>query len=126
MKHEQYVDAAPSAQSLIDLVPGWVSRLPALVPVTAGDLGLFTDSRVDWAVSILGGVYGKSIIELGPLEGGHTYMLLNAGASHVTAIEANTLGVLKCLIVKELLHLERASFLLGNFNPWLAQDNRHA
>ncbi len=94
--------------------------------MTAGALGLFSDGRVDWAFSILGGIYGKSIIELGPLAGGHTYILLNAGASDVTAIEANTLCLLKFLIVKELLHLDRASFILGNFVPWLAQGDRHA
>ncbi len=126
MKHEQYIDAAPSAQNLIDLVPGWVCSLPSFVPVTAGALGLFTDPRVDWAISMLGGVYGRSIIELGPLEGSHTYMLLQAGASKVTAIEANTFCFMKCLIVKELLHLERASFLLGNCVPWLTQDDKHA
>jgi len=117
MKHEQYVDAAPSAKNLIDLIPGWTSKLPGFVPVTAGVHGLFEDGRIDWALSILGGVYGKNIIELGPLEGGHTYQLLKAGASHVTALEANTYCLLKCLIVKEILHLERASLLLGNFIP---------
>jgi len=126
MKHEQYIDAAPSAQNLIDLVPGWVCSLPSFVPVTAGALGLFTDPRVDWAISMLGGVYGKSIIELGPLEGGHTYQLLKAGASHVTAVEANTFCLFKCLIAKELLHMERASFLLGNFIPWLARRDKRA
>lgn len=45
-------------------------------------------------------------------------MLHNAGAN-VTAIEANKRGYLKCLIVKELLRLDRARFLFGNFVPWL-------
>ncbi len=126
MKHEQYVDAAPSAQNLIDLIPGWTSKLPAFLSVSAGAHALFADDRVEWAFRILGGVYGKRIIELGPLEAGHTYQLLNAGAFHVTAVEANTYSLLKCLIVKELLHLDRASFLLGDFIPWLAQDDRHA
>ncbi len=112
LKLKQYVDEAPSAQNLIDLIPGWICRLPSSVPVTAGALELFAD--------------GKSIIELGPLEGGHTYMLLNAGAADVTAVEANSFGFLKCLIVKELLNLQRASFLLGNFVPWLAQGDKHA
>ncbi len=126
MKHEQYIDSAPSAQILIDLIPEWTSKLPPSVPATAGAAQLFIDSRVDWALGILGSIEGNSVIELGPLEGGHTYQLLNAGASHVTAVEANSFSLLKCLIVKELLHLERVSFLLGNFIPWLAEDDRHA
>jgi len=126
MAHEQYVEGAPSAQHMIDLVPAWTSKLPAFVPVTAGVHGLFEDGRIDWALGVLGGVYGKSIIELGPLEGGHTYQLLKAGASHVTAVEANTLCFQKCLIAKELLRMDGASFLLGNFIPWLAQGDKHA
>jgi len=53
------------------------------------------------------------VLELGPLEGGHTYQLEALGAD-VTAVEGNAEAYLKCLVVKEVLGL-RASFLLGDF-----------
>ena len=113
------VQAAPTPQLTIDLIDGWTSRLPDELNVKAGQANLFNDARTDWALSLLGSLEGQSVLELGPLEGGHTYMLHKVGAN-VTAIEANKRGFLKCLIVKELLKLDRARFLFGNFVPWLA------
>lgn len=63
---------------------------------------------------------GARILELGPLEGAHTHMLLRSGAASVLAIESSKQAYLRCLITKELLKLEKAEFLLGNFVPWLA------
>lgn len=103
MSHDQYVTGAPKPQNMVDLVPGWVSRLPSQIAVSAGQLQLFSDARIDWAVGELAGVYGKNILELGPLEGGHTTQLLQKGAQSVTAVEANKLAFMRCLIVKELL-----------------------
>ena len=62
----------------------------------------------------IGGVTEKTILELGPLEGGHSYMLDRAGAAQVVAIEGNARAYLKCLIVKELLGLPRVQFLCGD------------
>ena len=45
----------------------------------------------NWALSLLGSIEGQSVLELGPLEGGHTYMLHKAGAN-ITSIEANKRG----------------------------------
>jgi hypothetical protein len=71
------------------------------------------------AIEALGGVSGAKCVELGPLEGGHSYMLENAGAKSVTAVEANKDAYLKCLIVKELLGLQRCSFLCGDAVEYL-------
>jgi SAM-dependent methyltransferase len=79
---------------------------------------LFDDPRITWVVDHVGGVDGFRILELGPLEAGHTAMLHDAGAS-VVAIESNTRAFLKCLVVKELLDLKQAQFLLGDFVPYL-------
>src|SRR6187402_1626923 len=85
---DSYVHAAPSPQLALDLFKGdWWSAVPGL---QAGSTPLFDDSRIRWAVEHLGGVTGRRILELGPLEGGHTYMLERAGAASVVAIEANT------------------------------------
>lgn len=119
---DSYVADAPSAQHAVDIFAGeWSSTVP-LDEVRSGPIPLFADARVTWAIEHLGGVSGRSVLELGPLEGGHTYMLLNAGAS-VTAIEAQTRAYLKCLIAKELLGMTGARFQLGDFMAYLNGDN---
>jgi hypothetical protein len=87
--------------------------------VSSGAAELFTDPRVDWAIEALGGVSGANCVELGPLEGGHSHMLEQAGAGSVTAVEANRDAYLKCLIAKELLGLKRCSFLCGDAVEYL-------
>jgi len=113
---------APSAQLAIDTFKGWSSKFPSSLQVSAGSAALFEDARVHWALAQLGGAKGKTVLELGPLEGGHTYMLQNAGAANILAIEGNRRCYLKCLITKELLGLDKARILLGDFMPWLEHD----
>jgi hypothetical protein len=121
---DSYVAKAPSAQNAVDIFAGeWSSSLP-LADVAASGIPLFQDGRVEWALEQLGGVSGRSVLELGPLEGGHTYMLLNAGAS-VTAIEAQTRAYLKCLIAKEVLGMTGARFQLGDFMAYLRAEPEH-
>jgi hypothetical protein len=115
----RFVTVAPSAQTALDSVPAsWASELP-LPNTQAGSVKLFDDPRVRWAIDAMGGVRGASCIELGPLEGGHSYMLERAGAEKVTAIEANADAFLKCLVVKELLSMSRCSFLCGDVSEYL-------
>ena len=64
-----------------------------------------------WLAETLGGLQGRDVLELGPLEAAHTAALLQAGARSVLAIEANKQAFLKCLIVKELCGLRDASFM---------------
>ncbi len=56
-----------------------------------------------------------TVLELGPLEAGHTYMLERREVGSIISIEANTHAYLKCLIIKELFKLNRVSFLCGDF-----------
>jgi hypothetical protein len=121
---DSYVAKAPCAQNAVDIFAGeWSAELP-VADVTAGGVPLFKDDRVDWAIEQLGGVSGRFVLELGPLEGGHTYMLVNAGAS-VTAIEAQTRAYLRCLITKELLGMTGARFQLGDFMAYLKDAPSH-
>lgn len=117
---DEYVTSTPSPQNAVDLFAGeWSSQLPApLQHVQAGPLPLFDDARVTWAIECFGGVAGSRVLELGPLEGGHTYQLHAAGAD-IVAVEAQGRAYLKCLIAKELLGIPRARFLLGDFTPYL-------
>jgi hypothetical protein len=116
----QYVLQAPSPQNAIDIFRGeWSSRFPAEAAVEAGSVPLFTDDRVDIAARHLGGLADYEILELGPLEGAHTWMLSQLGAASVIAVEANSRAYLKCLISKEILGIPRARFLLGDFLAYL-------
>lgn len=117
----EYVRLAPSAQNAIDIFKGrWWSRLPeALSNVQAGNLALFEDPRMAWALSEVGDLRGKRVLELGPLEGAHTYMLERAGAESIVSIEANPEAYLKCLIVKETVGLPKTRFLCGDFMEYL-------
>ncbi len=116
----RFTTTAPSPQTAVDSgrVP-WASRLP-LPDVVSGEADLFDDPRVRWAIEELGGVHDATCVELGPLEGGHSYMLEQAGAASVTAVEANNDAFLKCLVTKELLGLHRCSFLCGDVVEFLS------
>jgi SAM-dependent methyltransferase len=120
---DQYVRTAPSPQTMLDIFRGeWSSRMPEpLSDYHAGSNNLFNPKRLQRFFGCVGGVAGKSVLELGPLEGGHTWALEQAGTARIVAIEANNRAFLKCLIVKELLGL-RARFLLGDFMEYLRQD----
>ena len=116
---------APSPQLAVDIFHGeWSTALPPEAGALAGEIGLYTDPRLTFFIERSGGVNDRSVIELGPLEASHTYMLERAGAS-VTAIESNSRAFLKCLIVKEILPLTRSRFLFGDFLPYLeSTDDR--
>ena len=122
-----YVRSAPTPQNALDIFKGeWASRLPAPHDaLAAGSLPLFADARVSRFLAEIGGVAGKTVLELGPLEGGHSYMLDRAGAARVVSIEGNTRAFVKCLIVKELLGLPNVQFQCGDFIAYLrATDQR--
>jgi len=120
---DQYVDALPCAQNAIDAVPGWNHAMPPRVGATAGDTPLYQDVRIPWCLEQFGSIAGRKILELGPLEGMHTYLLDQQQPEFIHAIEANRLAFLRCLITKELLEVKRAKFFLGNFLPWLEQTD---
>ena len=123
---DAYVHTPPSPQNALDIFKGtWSCRMPEpYAHLQAGLLPVFEDARIPWAAEKLGGFENKTVLELGPLEGAQTYLLERHGAAEIVAIEANTLAYLKCLVVKELLGLQRATFLCGDFVPYLRANQR--
>ena len=116
---EQFACGSNAAQNAVDIFKGeWVSAFPSDVQVDAGDAPLYCDARLQWLASQTP-VSGRRVLELGPLEGSHTFQLLQAGATSVTAIESNRRSFLKCLVTKELLGLDRARFLCADFLDYL-------
>jgi hypothetical protein len=122
----RFVASPPSPQTAVDAVAvDWASRFPPpLEAVVAGDAELFDDERMHWGFERLGGLSDRSVLELGPLEGAHSYMAQQAGARQVIAVEANTQAFLKCLVVKELLELDRCSFLCGDVTGYLTSSTQ--
>lgn len=93
--------------------------MPPHVGAAAGRVHMYADDRIPWCLDLFGSIAGRKILELGPLEGMHTYILDQQQPEVIHAIEANKLSFLRCLITKELLDLKRAKFFHGNFLPWL-------
>lgn len=111
-----YVQGTPSPQAIVDIFAGeWSSNFPESsgVKTTPGGANLFDDARITWLSEKISGFGGLRILELGPLEAGHTYMMHERGAKSITSIEANMRSYMKCLCTKEIFGLERAQFLLG-------------
>jgi len=117
----QYEMRMPSPQNAIDALPGWSSALPQSANVNAGKIPLFADTRILKALAAYGSIKGKQVLEVGPLEGMHTYILSEYGAAGIDAIEANRLCYLRCLVTKEILKLDRAAFFLGDIQLWLRE-----
>jgi len=113
---DEYCTETPHPQTALDIFAGeWASALPApFAHLRAGSAPLFAAEHVGWGIDALGGVDGHRVVELGPLEGGHTYMLDRRGAREVVSIEANTRAYLKCLISKEILGIPSARFHCGD------------
>jgi SAM-dependent methyltransferase len=113
----------PHPQNAVDIFAGkWASALSEVLPgvvSTPGHAPLFlADDRPRMAAQSLGTPDGRfdhmSILELGPLEGAHSYQLELLGAREILSVEANIEAFLKCLIVKEIVGLNKTRFLLGD------------
>ena len=111
-QRQAYVRTAPSAQNAVDIFAGqWFSSFPDDVDVdSGGTYPQFADERMGWGLRCLGGVDGATVLELGPMEGGHTAMIERAGARQVVAVEANIQCFLRCLVTKEVLGCRARAF----------------
>ncbi|GJE61874.1 class I SAM-dependent methyltransferase [Methylobacterium trifolii] len=124
---KQFVTGVPSHRNAYDLFDGrWASDLGEVDPSfpRQGVPGFSTDPRPRQAAEHLGrdGRFeGYDILELGPLEAAHSYQLERLGARSVLGIESNTDAFVKSLIVKNMLGLNRSTFLLGDVAAHLAE-----
>lgn len=113
-----HANEPPYPEAAFKLFDGeWSSRVPGF---GFGNAELFDDVRIKWLESRCGGFAGKRILELGPLEGGHTFMMATRGAAQVTAVESNRRAFVRCLIARNALGFN-ANFLLGDFQKYLSQ-----
>jgi hypothetical protein len=109
-----------TVETMFTIIGGWTTPFEVNGNlVGGGGPDLTKDQRLIWHLEQLGGAKGKRVLELGPLEGGHTKMIIEAGATEVIAIEGNPDCFLRCLIVKEAFQLIQAKFLFGDFNLYV-------
>lgn len=118
----QYEMRSPSHQNAIDLLPGWSSMFPPALGLEAGKIPLFGDHRIVRALNKYGSIEGKTVLEVGPLEGMHTHILNGRNPARIDAVEANKLCYLRCLVTKEVMRLNRAHFYLGDIRSWLSEN----
>ena len=111
----------PSDQNALNIFEEeWSSKLPTNFGLsTSGEADLFEDQRIVWAEEQGIEFQDKRVLELGPLEAGHTWMMDQRGTKHILAIEAHEHAYLKCLIVKEFTQMRSARFLHGNYENYL-------
>jgi SAM-dependent methyltransferase len=120
----------PTHQNAIDLFQDrWLTQLEVLYPELKSGPGRYylrNDKRPVQAADHLGFVpgslHGMKVLELGPMEGAHTYQLAKLGADSILAIEANSDAYLRCLVAKEILRTPNCRFLLGDFLAFLEQS----
>lgn len=123
-KLDAYVNSAPTPQNAIDALPGWNMSLPPHAGVTAGAHPFYQDDRIYWAIDQFGSLQGQQILEIGPLEASHTYLLEQYQPLVLDAVEANKMAYLRCLVVKELLNMNIARFHLGDASKWLENNDK--
>lgn len=121
MDFNKFVQGMPTDQNAMDIFSRRWAHAPFGPDMVARLRSAFEgDGRPGQAIAAFGTqgrLDGMSVLECGPLEGGHTYSLEKAGAE-VTAVEGNVEAYLKCLVVKEAMGLS-SRFLLGSFIPLL-------
>ena len=122
---DRYEDSYPNPQSQVDIFSGsWSCELPMLNNINSGGWAkTFVDPKIDWFIERIGGVEGLKGLELGPLEGGHAWMLNEKRVKSLTSIESNRHSFLKCLIVKNLFGMNSVNFLLGDFCKYLEKNS---
>ena len=127
MDRNRFELRAPSNQTIADIFRGgWATDLATVCGVVGtGSAGLFEDPRIGMAASVLGQndrFDGCKVLELGPLEGAHSYQIEMLGAKSNTAVEANSDAFLKCLLVKEMLQM-KTRYLCGDVVSYLRESN---
>jgi SAM-dependent methyltransferase len=120
----------PTHQNAIDIFGDvWASKIEEVYPgLTSGPGPYFGEDRrpsiaAQYLGFVPGSLHGMNILELGPLEGAHTYQLAKLGADRILAIETNEVAFLKCLVVKEILQTPRCRFLLGDCLKFLQESH---
>lgn len=120
-----FTDAPASVANSIAIASGnWVTDFKNLGISDTGKAVLYPDHRLKWLRNQFGDFKGKSVLELGSLEGAHTLQFEEFGCREVIGIEANQAHFMKALIIKNVVYKSNIKFLLGNFQSYLQNCKR--
>jgi hypothetical protein len=100
-------------QSILSLAPKFITRFEFQGTTFGGERDAVRDKRI----TELNKIYkleGKRILELGPLEGGHTLAMSRLGAREIVSVEGRPENFIKCSLVKSLYGVNNANFVFGD------------
>lgn len=118
MKHEVI-------KSLFESEEGWTTQYEIDGIKYGGNTPqLINDSRLLWHIEQAGGLKWKSVLELGPLEGAHTYTMYKAGAKEIIAVEGNINCFRRCLIAEEAMQIHNTHFIHQDFCQYVKNCTR--
>ena len=111
-------------KSIFHYFPEWVSRFE-IDGSRCGGNNDYTTERISMlnvpqlykAIDFL----GKSVLELGALEGGNTIILEKLGIKRITSIEGRIESYIKCCVIKNLFQLNKTTFILDDIRNLTAE-----
>lgn len=113
----------PAPTGWWDLLPFTTHRIEVAPGIWTADSGLVAldDTRLELVLEACGGsLEGRSMVDLGCLEGGFTLAFAQRSASRSVGIEAREVSVGRCELARDLLGLDRAEFICGDIKDELA------
>jgi SAM-dependent methyltransferase len=109
-----------------DLVPFTTHRIMLAPGIYTAPTGVEAadDVRVDVVVNACGGsLDGRTIVDLGCLEGGFTIAFATRGADPAVGIEAREISVRRCQLAADLLGVDNAHFVQADIKDELARSD---
>lgn len=110
-------DLTDNTKMLFDYFPSWISKfIINNIPYGgSSDYGSIRISMLNLPeIHNLINFQGKSIIELGPLEGGNSIILENFNIQSNISIEGRVESYLKCCMIKNIYDLNKTKFYLDD------------
>jgi hypothetical protein len=101
-------------QEVFDYFPSFVTKYTIDGQSYGGQRDPHEDDRIPLLASFAS-PKGMRVLELGPLEAGHSLLLHNLGAREVISLEGRLVNYLKCCVIKNIFQLSSCQFILDDF-----------
>lgn len=95
----------------------WVTKFVIEGKAYGGKYDAFNDQRLSWFIQRF--PEAETILELGSLEGGHTFALAqHPNIKRIVAIESRGANLERARFVQQLLKIDKAEFILANLEDF--------